>query len=168
MQEVFFEIVDSNKSLQKKSISYYDKRIFSSILNLGDRVLLKKFIQQRGRRKTEKFFENNIYDVVSCHPDLPIYRIKSEKGGNKIRTVHRNLLKKYNDLPIKTDPLPFLSTKRKCKSSKNQSEYVSYSATSNTNSEFEFVVVKRKTKQPKPIEQEREENCQQNEQKVQK
>ena len=97
MQEVFFEIVHSNKSFQKKSISCYGKRIFSSILNLGDRILLKKFIQQRGRRKTI-FFENNIYNVVSCHPDLPIYQIKSETGGNKIRTVHRNLLKKCNDL----------------------------------------------------------------------
>ena len=100
MQEVFFEIVDSDKSLQKKSISYYDKRIFSSILNLDDRVLLKKFIQQRGRRKTEKVFENDIYNVVSCHPDLPICQIKSEKVGNKTRTVHRNILKKCNDLLI--------------------------------------------------------------------
>ena len=97
------------------------------------------------------WYENNIYNVVSCHPDLSIYQIKSKKGGNKIRIVHQNLLKKYNDLPIETDPLSFLSTKRKCKSSKNQSECVSYSATSNTNSEFQFVVVKRKTKHPKPI-----------------
>ena len=60
MQEVFFEIVDSNKSLQKKSISYYDKRIFSSILNLGDRVLLKKFIQQRIYLRLKDLF----YDKV--------------------------------------------------------------------------------------------------------
>ena len=46
--------------------------------------------------------KNDIYEVVSCHLKLPIYQIKPENGGNKIRTVYRNFLMKCNDLPVET------------------------------------------------------------------
>ena len=46
--------------------------------------------------------KNDIYEVTSCHLKLPIYQIKPENGGNKIRKVYRNFLMKCNDLPVET------------------------------------------------------------------
>ena len=39
------------------------------------------------RKETEKwrsFFEDDVYNVVFCHPNLPIYQIKPEKRRKKI------------------------------------------------------------------------------------
>ena len=78
------------------------KKIFGSTLTPGERVLLKNLSERGGTRKLKSYWENDIYEVVFCHPKLPIYQIKPENGGNKIRTVHRNLLMKCNDLPVET------------------------------------------------------------------
>ena len=78
------------------------KKIFGSTLTPGERVLLKNLSERGGTGKLKSYWENDIYEVVFCHPKLPIYQIKPENGGNKIRTVHRNLLMKCNDLPVET------------------------------------------------------------------
>ena len=78
------------------------KKIFGSTLTPGERVLLKNLSEKGGTGKPKSYWENDIYEVVFCHPELPIYQIKPENGGNKIRTVHRNLLMKCNDLPVET------------------------------------------------------------------
>ena len=156
MQEVYSKIQNNNKSLQNKSKSYYDRKIFGSTLNVGDRVLLKNLSERGGTGKLRSFFEDDIYCVDSCHPELPIYKIKPEKGGNKIRTVHRNLLMKCNDFPIETkSPFSTLSTKLKSKTKEKQNKNHD-SSSCDSDSDFEYVVVKRKTKNRKQSEKEGE------------
>ena len=121
--------------IKRKVKTIMIKKIFGSTLKVRDRVLLKN-VSERGGGKLRSFFEDNTYNVASCHSDLPIYQIKLEKGG-KIRTVHRNLLKTCNGLPTETEKLfSSLSNKKKCKNSKNQSECDSYSPTSDTDFDF--------------------------------
>ena len=102
MNEVCSNTHQNNKILQRNSNSNYDKKIFGSTLTPGERVLLKNLSERGGTGKLKSYWENDIYEVVFCHPKLPIYQIKPENGGNKIRTVHRNLLMKCNDLPVET------------------------------------------------------------------
>ena len=98
--------------------------------------------------KLKSYWENDIYEIVSCHLVLPIYQIKLEQSGNKIRIAHRNLLMKCNDLPVETQSLysTLINSNRKLKKiAKSYSS--SDSSCCDSDSEFEYVLVKRKTKQ---------------------
>ena len=104
--------------------------------------------ERAGTGKLKSYWENDIYEVVFCHPKLPIYQIKPENGGNKIRTVHRNLLMKCNDLPVETQsPYSTLSTWNRKPKKITSSNSSSDSSCSDSDSEFEYVLVKRKPKQ---------------------
>ena len=77
----------------------------------AERFLLKHLSERGGTEKFKSYWKNDIYEVVSCHPKLPIYQIKLENGENIIRTVHGNLLMKYNYLPVESKiPYSNLST----------------------------------------------------------
>ena len=109
--------------------------------------MLKKFSERRGTGKLRSYWENDIYGVISCHTKLPIYQIKPENVGNKIRAVHRNLLMKCNDLPVETQsPYSTLSTGNRKPKKITSSNSSSDSSCSDSDSEFEYVLVKRKPK----------------------
>ena len=104
--------------------------------------------ERGGTGKLKNCWQNDIYEVVSCLPELPIYQIKPENGGNKIRTVHRKLLRKCNDLPAETQsPYSTLSTSNRKPKKITNSNSSSDSLCSDSDSEFEYVLVKRKPKQ---------------------
>ena len=148
MKEVYSKIRQNNKILQETSKSNYDKKIFGSTLMPGETVLLKNLSEQGGTGKLKSCWENDIYEVVSCHPELPIYQIKQGNVGNKIRTVHRKLVMKCNDLPVETQsPYSTLSTSNQKPNKITNSNSSSDSSCSDSDSEFEYVLVKRKPKQ---------------------
>ena len=98
--------------------------------------------------KLKSYWENDIYEIVSCHPVLPIYQIKLEHSGNKVRIAHRNLLMKCNDFSVETQSLysTLSNSNRKLKKIAN-SNSSSDSSCSYSDSKFEYVLVKRKPKQ---------------------
>ena len=148
MKEVYSKIHQNNKILQRNSKSSYDMKVFSSTLTPGERILLKKLSERGGTRKRKGYWKSDVYEVVSCHPKLHIYQIKPESGGNKIRTVHRNLHMKCNDLPVETQsPYSTVSTSNRKPKKLLNSSSSSDSSCSDSNSEFEYVFVKRKPKQ---------------------
>ena len=61
-------------------------------LEPGDRVLVKKVRFGEGKHKLENFWEEDIYVVIDCHPDVPVYNVKKEKGTGRVKKLHRNLL----------------------------------------------------------------------------
>ena len=114
----------------------------------GERVLLKTLSERGGTGKLKSYWENDIYEIVSCHPKSPIYQIKPENGGNKIRTVHRNFLVKCNDLQVGTwSPYSTLSTSNRKPKKLTNSNSSSDSSSFDTDSDFKYVLVKRKPKQ---------------------
>ena len=120
-------------------------KVFSSTLTPGERILLKKLSERGGTGKLKGYWKSDVYEVVSCHPKLHIYQIKPGNGGNKIRTVHRNLLMKCNDLPVETQsPYSTLSTWNRKPKKITSSNSSSDSSCSDSDSEFEYVFVKRK------------------------
>ena len=63
------------------------------------KVLVKNVRDKGGTGKLRSSWEQNIYEVVSKHEDIPVYKIKPV-GDNRVRTIHRNLLKLCNELPL--------------------------------------------------------------------
>ena len=68
-------------------------------MKVGDKVLLKH-TAFKGKLKIQDSWENTIYEVIE-QPlgKLPVFKIQSMEGDDKMKVVHRNLL-----LPLFFDP----------------------------------------------------------------
>ena len=70
----------------------YDLRVRSSVLRIGDRVLVKN-AGITGRCKLADRWEKNPYIVIDQpKDDIPVYRVKREGARSKTRVLHRNFL----------------------------------------------------------------------------
>ena len=68
-------------------------------MKVGDKVLLKH-TAFKGKHKIQDRWENAIYKVIE-QPlgKIPVFKIKSMEGDDKMKVVHKNLL-----LPLFSDP----------------------------------------------------------------
>ena len=84
---------DKIKEKGIKAKRSYDRWVRSSVLEPGDRVLVRNLTERGGPGKLGSFWENNIYVVVNRKgPESPVYETKRENGKGKNRVLHRNLL----------------------------------------------------------------------------
>ena len=82
----------------------YDKKVRSSVLEPGDRVLVKNLPPRGGPGKLGSCWEQQVYKVISrMGADSPVYKVEPESKQGKVRILHRNLLLPCNDLPIVDD-----------------------------------------------------------------
>ena len=82
----------------KRYKKVYDAKIRESILQVGDRVLVRK-LGIKGKKKLENRWEESPC-VVKAHPHIPVYVIQREDGSGKERVLHRNLLRSLSTIPI--------------------------------------------------------------------
>ena len=60
--------------------------------DVGDKVLLK-CTAFKGKHKIQDQWENTIYEVIGqLIGKLPVFKIQSLEGDDKMKVVHRNLL----------------------------------------------------------------------------
>ena len=84
----------------KKAKKYYDQNVKHSVLEPGDRVLVKK-VGIQGKHKLADIWESSTYKVISQPmPDIPVFEVKQENANFKPRLLHRNMLLPFNGLPI--------------------------------------------------------------------
>ena len=79
----------ANKAREKQK-HYYDRKVKTTKINIGDKVLVKILIHE-GKHKIEDKYENDEYTVIDQPiENIPVFKIRSTEG--KTRTLHRNHL----------------------------------------------------------------------------
>ncbi len=88
------------KMAAKRYKKNYDAKVRESIVEVGDRVLVRK-LGIKGKQKLCDRWEEVPY-IVQKHPnkDIPVYVVQREDGVGKLRTLHRNLLLSLSTIPI--------------------------------------------------------------------
>ena len=62
----------------------YDQWVRGSVLEHGDRVLVRNFSARGGRGKLRSFWEDDIHVVIKRKgPESPVYEIKPERRGRR-------------------------------------------------------------------------------------
>ena len=68
----------------------FDKRAKASKISKGDKVLVK-ILAFEGKHKIADKFEEDTYEVIEQHrPNIPVFKVRSSKGVEKV--LHRNHL----------------------------------------------------------------------------
>lgn len=98
----------ANKNAQKaaeRSKKYYDTKVRSSVLQSGERVLIKNLTPRGGPGKLRNYWEDRVHTVVrQMGSALPIYEVRPERGKGRSRVLHRNLLMPCDQLPFDETP----------------------------------------------------------------
>ncbi len=82
------ESSDKNHQRNKKT---HDKHVKEQALDKGDRVLLRN-LGVTGKHKLKCKWRSSPYIVMEKLPNLPVYKIKPERGMGAEKTIHRNHL----------------------------------------------------------------------------
>lgn len=82
------ESSDKNHQRNKKA---HDRHVKEQVLDKGDRVLLRNF-GVTGKQKLKCKWRSSPYIVMEKLPNLPVYKIKPERGMGAEKTIHRNHL----------------------------------------------------------------------------
>ena len=113
MQEAYSLASKSATKSSMRGKRNYDKRMRSSALQMGDRVLVRNLTPRGGPGKLRSFWEDKIHVVVARKGEgSPVYDVRPESSEGPSRTLHRNLLLPCDYLPGKPweDPPPIKRT----------------------------------------------------------
>ncbi|KAK7888892.1 hypothetical protein WMY93_024452 [Mugilogobius chulae] len=120
MQEAYEIANEKSKKSSERGKRNHDSKVKSSVLEEGDRVLVRNMTPRGGTGKLRNHWEDSIYKVVrQVNKDLPIYEVVPEQGKNRdSKILHRNLLLPCNHLPLEV-PLKVARTKKRNKTKEN-------------------------------------------------
>ena len=92
-------VSDRTSKLAARNKRRYDSKLCENTIEPGDRVLLRN-VGIPGKHKLGDKWGKYPYIVVSQpNPDIPVFRVRPETGGGRVKTLHRNLLLPCNFLP---------------------------------------------------------------------
>ena len=137
----------------------YDKKVRTSSLSAGDRVLVGNLSERGGPGKLRAYWEDVIHKVVRrIDQDSPVYEVQPEKGQGKTRVLHRTMLMPCDYLGLEETAIDETSqNKRKPKRPIKRNDVkddTTHGFDSNDDSDEEFP-----TFEPCQIQETREEVC---------
>ena len=122
MREAYSIANKNAKTAALKGKRHHDRGLSSVVLNPGDRVLVRNLSERGGPGKLRSYWESDVHVVVKrMSEDSPVYQVKSERGDQRCRILHRNLLLPCVSLPLETVEA---SKGTKVRRSKASSRYV--------------------------------------------
>ena len=91
----------SRKAAEKGKRNFDRKGMLSTLLKVGDRVLVRNLLEKGGPGSFRSHWEHQIYVVTRRLGDgSPVYKVKPENGKGRVRVHHRNLLMQCDCLPF--------------------------------------------------------------------
>lgn len=108
----------STAKVGERNKARFDKHVVESVLDIGDRVLVKN-VHLRGKQKLANKWESLVYVVVKRAVDLPVYTVKPEGKEGPLRTLHRDLLLPCDLLQLPEEVLALPSTRKRPPTRKN-------------------------------------------------
>lgn len=121
MGQAYSQALKTTTQRRQRGKTQYNKRVRSSVLEPGDRVLVRNLTPRGGPGKLRSYWEEKVHVVVKRKaPDSPVYELKQEGVGGRNRTLHRNLL-----LPcdfLEADETPPNNSRRQWQQNKVQSD----------------------------------------------
>ena len=77
----------------------HDQHIRSSLLHAGDRVLIRRMVDNKGQGKMKSYWEDDIWYINRKIGEGSVYEVRHPKTG-QLRILHRNMLLQCNSLPV--------------------------------------------------------------------
>ena len=130
--------------IAKKNISrgnltnekYYNKKVKSTDIKIGDDVLLRNHKEKGGTGKLRSHWERTVYNVIDKDEKLPVFTIRPKNAEKPVKRVHRNNIMGCNYLLPEELPKEVKKIKKQKKKKFNQIVEVQES------SEDEYVVTR--------------------------
>lgn len=79
---------EASKNHQRNK-KHYESRVRNQTLEGGDRVLVRN-LGLTGKHKLQDRWNPLPYLVIEKLPNLPVYRVKPERGLGVVKTIHRD------------------------------------------------------------------------------
>lgn len=90
-----------------KAKRHYERRVRSSVLQPGNRVLVRNMTPRDGPGKLRAYWEESVHVVMKRKdPNSPVYEVKPEVSDGRHKTLHRNLLLPCDFLPADVQEVP--------------------------------------------------------------
>lgn len=91
LQQAYQLAAETSLKAHQRNKKLYDTRVKPQLLTVGDRVLIRN-LAVKGKNKLQDRWNSLPYVVVEKFKDLPVYKLRPERGMGAIRTMHRDHL----------------------------------------------------------------------------
>ena len=99
MEEAFSIARKNSTKSGNYNKEYYDRKVKEVEIVVGDHVLVRNMRERGGTGKLRNHWESEIFEVEEKKENLPVYSVRNLNNKKDVRSLHRNLIMRVNELP---------------------------------------------------------------------